>query len=140
MRIFCAIAGHKRGGRVLRNRAVEFGRCRRCGCDLVRRKGGRWKEPKGYRIRWPAGFMAGHGSGKTAIKLPDRSPLPITQTAPRQAIARISIYRPDPKERDFMEDDGEDLFWDVPIAAHSAFVHRVPEARVAKTAGRRRRW
>jgi hypothetical protein len=35
------------------NNGYWFSSCRRCGCDLVRRGGGRWRvPPKGYQVVW----------------------------------------------------------------------------------------
>lgn len=35
------------------NAGYWFSSCRRCGCDLVRRGGGRWRAPpKGYKVVW----------------------------------------------------------------------------------------
>jgi len=132
MRLICALAGHKPGTQKLRNRSVEFARCSRCGCDLVRKRRSRWKQPKGYRVRWPANLPEWkRGGAADTVATP-----PPPAAAAREPIARISLYTPDPNERDFMEDDGEDMFWNVPIAA--VMVHRAPDEQPARK--KKRRW
>jgi CheY-like chemotaxis protein len=50
--IICAIGGHAPRPEPTRNRGIEFTRCRRCGADLVRKRGAWQAVPKGYRVVW----------------------------------------------------------------------------------------
>jgi CheY-like chemotaxis protein len=50
--IICAIGGHAPGPEPISNRGIEFTRCRRCGADLVRKRGAWQALPKGYRVVW----------------------------------------------------------------------------------------
>lgn len=51
-RLLCGLGLH-RGGQVLgHNNGYSFARCERCGRDLVREPGGKWREPRGYRVVW----------------------------------------------------------------------------------------
>jgi hypothetical protein len=51
-RLLCGLGLH-RAGRVLgHNNGYSFARCARCGRDLVREPGGKWREPRGYRVVW----------------------------------------------------------------------------------------
>jgi CheY-like chemotaxis protein len=50
--ITCAVRGHAPGPEQIENDGIAFGRCRRCGTDLIRRSG-RWQPvPKGFRVAW----------------------------------------------------------------------------------------
>jgi hypothetical protein len=50
--LFCAIAGHKASGKVIRNEGTGFSRCTRCSADLIHAEG-RWDTPPvGYRVVW----------------------------------------------------------------------------------------
>jgi CheY-like chemotaxis protein len=57
--ITCAVRGHSPGAEQIENAGVVFARCRRCGTDLVRRKGPWQPVPKGYRVVWRAGNEEG---------------------------------------------------------------------------------
>lgn len=51
----CARGNHEAGGSAVRNQGLEFGRCRRCGRDLVR-AGRSWRGvPHGFRVVWRSG-------------------------------------------------------------------------------------
>ena len=83
----CIIIGHRQGGRILTNGGLDFGRCRRCGSDLIRRQGGAWKEPAGYRIVWPAERPRPVQKAVAAIALPDRSAPVASEESPRAQMA-----------------------------------------------------
>lgn len=53
MRLICRLLGHNADPASARwNGSLCFGRCGRCGHDLVRAVDGRWQLPRGYRIVW----------------------------------------------------------------------------------------
>jgi hypothetical protein len=54
MDLLCRIGRHRRAGTPpVWNNGYWFSNCTRCGCELVRRGGGRWHVPrKGYRVVW----------------------------------------------------------------------------------------
>jgi hypothetical protein len=58
----CLVESHAIGATAVGAQGFEFGRCRRCGVDLLR-SSGRWKRvPKGFRVVWrnaPADVGAG---------------------------------------------------------------------------------
>ncbi len=52
MRIRCLAGRHAAAPGAIRNQGFEFGRCGRCGRDMVR-SGSRWRlVPKGFRVVW----------------------------------------------------------------------------------------
>jgi CheY-like chemotaxis protein len=50
--IICAIRGHAPGPEPVRNRGIDFTRCRRCATHLVRKRGAWQPVPRGYRVVW----------------------------------------------------------------------------------------
>ncbi len=53
--LLCRLQGHKADPAAeVWNRSICFGRCKRCGSDLVRRAKGKWQVPRGYRVVWRA--------------------------------------------------------------------------------------
>ncbi|HEV2746288.1 MAG TPA: hypothetical protein VGW34_03195 [Allosphingosinicella sp.] len=55
MRLLCALGSHRVDPGTARwNGGHCFGKCRRCGRDLVRTGAGRWQVPHGYRVVWRA--------------------------------------------------------------------------------------
>ena len=57
--ILCALRGHVPAGDQIEHRGISFTRCRRCGSDLVRKRGAWQAVPRGYRVVWrPAAFSA----------------------------------------------------------------------------------
>jgi hypothetical protein len=55
--MLCGLAIHRAGAGAAWNGGIGFSRCVRCGADLVRRQGARWRPvPRGYAVVWrPAG-------------------------------------------------------------------------------------
>jgi hypothetical protein len=51
-RLLCGLGLHRAGRVVGHNNGYSFARCARCGRDLVREPGGKWREPRGYRVVW----------------------------------------------------------------------------------------
>lgn len=55
MSMICWIAGHDEGGSEVWNQGYYFGRCGRCGQDLIRTSG-EWRPvPLGYQVAWKSG-------------------------------------------------------------------------------------
>lgn len=55
MSLICSLLGHKPDpARVMWNQDICFGKCARCGCDLVRSGDAPWQVPRGYRVVWRA--------------------------------------------------------------------------------------
>lgn len=53
MPIKCVLGRHSVVARGVRNQDHEFGRCHRCGCDLLRVGPAAWKRvPRGYKVVW----------------------------------------------------------------------------------------
>lgn len=53
MPIKCALGRHSVLARGVRNQDHEFGRCHRCGCDLLRVGPAAWKRvPRGFKVVW----------------------------------------------------------------------------------------
>ena len=53
MGLACRLRGHKADPASARwNASICFGRCVRCGRDMVCGSGGRWQVPHGYRVVW----------------------------------------------------------------------------------------
>ena len=54
MDLLCRTGRHSRTlDQPVWNNGYWFSSCERCGCDLVRRGGGRWRAPpKGYKVVW----------------------------------------------------------------------------------------
>jgi hypothetical protein len=51
--LICSLLGHKaKRGSARWNGSICFGRCGRCGCDLVRTVNGFWQAPRGYKVVW----------------------------------------------------------------------------------------
>ena len=50
--ILCALRGHVPAGDQIEHRGISFTRCRRCGADLVRKRGAWQAVPRGYRVVW----------------------------------------------------------------------------------------
>jgi CheY-like chemotaxis protein len=66
--IICAIGGHAPGPEPIRNRGIDFTRCRRCGSDLVRKRGAWQAVPKGYRVVWrPRNDVAADAGGQPPV-------------------------------------------------------------------------
>jgi CheY-like chemotaxis protein len=66
--ILCAIRGHAPGPEQIRNRGIDFTRCRRCGADLVRKRGGWQAVPTGYRVVWrPAKTVPADSNGEPPV-------------------------------------------------------------------------
>jgi CheY-like chemotaxis protein len=96
MSVACALRGHAPGPDQVGNRGYTFGRCRRCGADLIRR-GDVWQPvPKGYRIVWNApppaagtdGAAAGASADATAASPTDAAepPPPVERALVRKTI------------------------------------------------------
>ncbi|HEX5183954.1 MAG TPA: hypothetical protein VFW19_12495 [Allosphingosinicella sp.] len=76
MDILCRAGRHSRGAHApVWNNGYWFSSCERCGCDLVRRGGGRWRAPpKGYKVVWrPRRVGQIDWNGLIAMR-PDRRP------------------------------------------------------------------
>lgn len=54
MSLACRLIGHRRPYKAVWNNGYYFGRCGRCGTDLIRSAGSeRWKTvPRGYVVNW----------------------------------------------------------------------------------------
>ncbi|MCW3836691.1 hypothetical protein ACFQ1E_12565 [Sphingomonas canadensis] len=54
MTLLCSVAGHTAETTHHHNQGLDFTRCHRCGCDLIRPEAdGEWTEvPKGFRVVW----------------------------------------------------------------------------------------
>lgn len=54
MTILCRLGRHRRTTEPpVWNEGYWFSHCVRCGCDMIRRGGGRWRVPrKGYKVVW----------------------------------------------------------------------------------------
>lgn len=71
MGLICRLRGHRADRIGARwNGETCFGRCARCGCDLVRTADRPWRAPRGYRIVWQAGPRA-HDYSPRSPPLPD---------------------------------------------------------------------
>ena len=83
MRLLCKIGLHRPAPDAVWNAGHCFARCRGCGRDLVRRAGGRWGVPRGYRVVWKSQAEvaldillarpdpeAGRGRRRRAVDLP----------------------------------------------------------------------
>ncbi|HEY0043733.1 MAG TPA: hypothetical protein VGB62_04205 [Allosphingosinicella sp.] len=83
MRLLCRIGLHRPAPDSVWNAGHCFARCRGCGRDLVRRAGGRWAVPRGYRVVWKSQAEvaldillarpdpeAGRGRRRRAVDLP----------------------------------------------------------------------
>ena len=56
MKLMCTIADHRAVEEQVYNSGYFFGRCRRCGCDLIRTGRRQWQPvPRGYGVVWKAG-------------------------------------------------------------------------------------
>jgi hypothetical protein len=55
MGVLCSLTGHKAdAAQAVWNGGICFGRCSRCGCDLVRTIRDVWQVPRGYKVVWRA--------------------------------------------------------------------------------------
>ena len=55
MGLLCSLGGHKADAQIaVWNGGICFGKCTRCGTDLVRTIKDRWQVPRGYRVVWRA--------------------------------------------------------------------------------------
>jgi hypothetical protein len=111
MRLLCKIGLHRPAPDPVWNAGHCFARCNGCGCDLVRRAGGRWTVPRGYRVVWKSqaeaamdillarpGPQAPGGRSRRAVDLPIQEVL-------RQL-----------REPDIMREDPRNGAWDSEIA------------------------
>ncbi|HEY1606826.1 MAG TPA: hypothetical protein VGF77_14640 [Allosphingosinicella sp.] len=76
MDIFCRAGRHSRTpDEPVWNNGYWFSSCKRCGCDLVRRGGGRWRTaPNGFKVVWkPRREGQIDWNGLIAMR-PDRKP------------------------------------------------------------------
>jgi hypothetical protein len=56
MGVMCGVAGHAARNAGLWNEGYFFGKCRRCGQDLIRTDGGWFPVPRGYQVAWRSGI------------------------------------------------------------------------------------
>jgi hypothetical protein len=55
MGLVCSLTGHKAdAAQAVWNGGICFGKCSRCGCDLVRTIRDLWQVPRGYKVVWRA--------------------------------------------------------------------------------------
>jgi hypothetical protein len=87
----CGDRKHVALARPIRNQGFDFGRCRKCGRDLVRSRRAWRTVPAGFRVVWrrdPPG--AGHASAaqlKLALNLPENGLPPVAGRQSRLAAA-----------------------------------------------------
>jgi hypothetical protein len=73
--LLCTLGRHKAQWPALGTFDRQFSRCARCGCDLVRRRGGAWHRPRGFRIVWPTGDAAlPRPAEPEAVEIPELFP------------------------------------------------------------------
>ena len=94
MRIFevsvLCLLGHRADPAKARwNQDVCFGKCARCGCDMVRSGDGSWRVPHGYRVVWrPIETEAGEPAPRHVASAPSeaRQPVDLEQLAGAAAV------------------------------------------------------
>ena len=52
MNLLCLVGGHRAAEEQLWNNGYYFSHCRRCGRDLISRRGRWMRVPSGYRVVW----------------------------------------------------------------------------------------
>ena len=93
MHILCHIHSHQPAGSETWNQGYYFGRCERCGSDLIR-AGGAWEPvPHGHRVVWKS------GPRRHSLESGFRPGLPAPYPSPALARAAIFLDRLRPKRR-----------------------------------------
>jgi hypothetical protein len=78
MSLVCSLTGHKADAEgALWNGGICFGKCSRCGCDLVRTIRDVWQVPRGYKVVWRA--------------MPNSNPEPVAAEAPEWPEAEVPL-------------------------------------------------
>jgi hypothetical protein len=91
----CGDGKHVGLPRPIRNQGFDFGRCRKCGRDLVRSRRAWRTVPAGFRVVWrrePPG--AGHASAaqlKLALNLPENRPAPVAARGQKRLAAAVEL-------------------------------------------------
>jgi hypothetical protein len=91
MSISCGERNHVALARPIRNQGFEFGRCRKCGRDLVRSRRAWRTVPPGFRVVWRRGPPGAGDTSAAQLKLKLDLPENRPPSAPGRSQSRLAV-------------------------------------------------